>query len=163
MIDRMPLTYEQRLELLKKAREAKKAKANAKKSKAEPGAEPETIPEVEPETEPEPVKPNQVKPKPKKTSSKSVTPSGRTLDIKEPALLPEFIDSEPEVEEQIIYKPKDKKKKKIIKRIIMEQSSDEEEVEVIEEHVRAPKKDKQIVPKEPPTPKLPPNNPFFNF
>lgn len=158
MIDRMPLTYEQRLELLKKAREAKKLKANAKKPKAEPGAEPETIPEVEPETEPEPVKP-----KPKKTSSKSVTPSGRTLDIKEPALLPEFIDSEPEVEEQIIYKPKDKKKKKIIKRIIMEQSSDEEEIEVIEERVKAPKKDKQIIPKEPPTPKLPPNNPFFNF
>lgn len=151
------LTYEQRLELLKKAREAKKLKASTKKPKAEPEAELEAEPEKIPEIEPEPVKPV------KKSRTKSVAQSKRTLDIKEPEKLPDFIDSEPEIEEQIIYKPKDKKKKKIIKKIIMEQSSDEEEVQVIEERVKAPKKDKQIVPKEPPTPKLPPKNPFFNF
>jgi len=153
------LTYEQRLELLKKAREAKK---NKKASKIAPEPLPtEPLPEVEEEIvfeeEVEPTK------KVKKPRAKSVTKakSARTLDI--PAPMPDFIDSEPEVEEQIIYKPKEKKKKKIIKRIIMEASSDEEEVEVIEERVKAPKKEKvakkdtikqEIVVKE---------NPFFNY
>ena len=156
-----PLTYEQRVELLKKAREAKKNKKLAKSAPAEP------LPEVEEEIvfEEEEVEP------PKRTRSKSVKPSKRpqprTLNIKEPEAMPDFIDSEPEVEEQIIYKPKEKKKKKIIKRIIMEASSDEEEVEVIEEHIKAPKKEKpakkEIVPI-PPTPApVPAVNPFFNF
>ena len=157
-----PLTYEQRVELLKKAREAKKNKKLAKSAPtevAEPDEE-EIVFEEQEEVEP-----------PKKTRSKSVKPSKRpeprTLNIKEPEAMPDFIDSEPEVEEQIIYKPKEKKKKKIIKRIIMEASSDEEEVEVIEERVKAPKKEKpakkEIVPI-PPTPApVPAVNPFFNF
>jgi hypothetical protein len=151
------LTYEQRLELLKKAREAKK---NKKASKIAPEPQPtEPIPEVE-ETNivfEEEVEPKKVKKTRAKSAPKS---SSRTLDI--PAPMPDFVDSEPEVEEQIIYKPKEKKKKKIIKRIIMEASSDEEEVEVIEERVKAPKKEKakkdtikqEIVVKE---------NPFFNY
>lgn len=148
------LTYEQRLELLKKAREAKKLKASKKKEyEPEPEPEPEPQPEPEPEPEYETVKP-------KKTRSKSVAPKGRTLDIKEPSRMPDFIDSEPEVEEQIIYKPRNKKKKKLIKKIIMENSSDsdEPEVEIIEEHVKAPKKEKNKQPIVKPN-----NNPFFNF
>ena len=153
------LTYEQRLELLKKAREAKK---NKKASKIAPEPQPtEPIPEVEDEIVfEEEVKPEKVK-KPRVKSVPKAKTSTRTLDI--PAPMPDFIDSEPEIEEQIIYKPKEKKKKKIIKRIIMDASSDEEEVEVIEERVKAPKKDKvvkkelikqEIVVKE---------NPFFNY
>jgi len=151
------LTYEQRLELLKKAREAKK---NKKASKIAP--EPtEPIPEVGEEIVfEEEVEPKKVK-KPRAKSVTKAKSSSRTLDI--PAPMPDFVDSEPEVEEQIIYKPKEKKKKKIIKRIIMEASSEEEqEVEVIEERIKAPKKEKakkdtikqEIVVKE---------NPFFNY
>ena len=152
----MVLTYDQRLELLKKAREAKKNKKLAKESASEsisPSHDPQ---DEEPET-------------PKKSRSKSVKsrqpPKGRTLELpSEPSPLPDFIDSEPEVEEQIIYKPKSKKKK-IIRRVIMEASSDEEEVEVIEERVKAPKHEKQvkheITPKA--DPEVKPNNPFFNF
>jgi hypothetical protein len=50
----MPLTYEQRLELLVKAREAKKTKRNAKLLPEELPEPP--VPEPEPEPEPEPVK-----------------------------------------------------------------------------------------------------------
>ena len=152
----MPLTYDQRLELLKKAREAKKNKKLAKES-AKESLSPTHAPQEQDE-EPE-------TPKISRSRSKSVKPTSRTLDIKEPEPLPDFIDSEPEVEEQIIYKPKEKKKKKIIRRVIMERSSDEEEVEVIEERVKAPKKEKavkqEITPKA--EPEVKPNNPFFNF
>ena len=143
----MVLTYDQRLELLKKAREAKKNKKLAKESLS-PSHAPQEQNE-EPET-----------PKISRSRSKSVKPTSRSLDIK-PEPLPDFIDSEPEVEEQIIYKPKERKKKKIIRRVIMEASSDEEEVEVIEERVKAPKHEKQV--KHEITPKAEPNNPFFNF
>ena len=155
----MVLTYDQRLELLKKAREAKKNKKLAKESASESISPSHDLQEQneEPET-------------PKKSRSKSVKPSqppkGRTLELPpEPSQLPEFIDSEPEVEEQIIYKPKERRKKKIIRRVIMEASSDEEEVAVIEERVKAPKKEKpvkhEITPKA--DPEVKPNNPFFNF
>ena len=153
----MVLTYDQRLELLKKAREAKKNKKLAKESASESISPSHAPQDEEPET-------------PKKSRSKSVKPSqppkGRTLELPpEPTQLPEFIDSEPEVEEQIIYKPKERKKKKIIRRVIMEASSDEEEVEVIEERVKAPKNEKhvkhEITPKA--DPEVKPNNPFFNF
>ena len=148
----MPLTYDQRLELLKKAREAKKNKKLAKESLSPTHAPQEQ--DEEPET-----------PKISRSRSKSVKPTSRSLDIREPEALPDFIDSEPEVEEQIIYKPKERKKKKIIRRVIMEASSDEEEVEVIEERVKAPKNEKsvkhEITPKA--DPEVKPNNPFFNF
>ena len=109
---------------------------------------------------------------PKKTRAKKVKEAkaeGRTLEIKQPEPMPDFVDSEPEVEEQIIYKPKDKKKKKIIRKVIMEASSDEEEVEVIEERVKAPKKVKDNAPPPPPPPPPPPKymcpskTSFFNF
>jgi hypothetical protein len=152
----MPLTYEQRVELLKKAREAKKNKKLAKVAEA-----------VDEETE----EPMSTPEKPKKTRAKKVKEEGRTLEIKEPEPMPDFVDSEPEVEEQIIYKPKEKKKKKIIRKVIMEASSDEEEVEVIEERVKAPKKVREHAPERqnsvsvPETPKneMPKKSPFFNF
>jgi hypothetical protein len=146
-----PLTYEARVELLKKAREAKKNKKMAKDY-----AESEPVDEgLEPE-------------KPKKTRAKKVKEAERTLEIKEPEALPDFIDSEPEIEEQIIYKPKEKKKKKIIRRVIMEASSDEEEVEVVEERVKAPKKVREHAPERPSVPEtpkieMPKKSPFFNF
>lgn len=155
----MPLTYEQRVELLKKAREAKK---NKKMTKQTPVAEPDEEHTPVPE-------------KPKKTRAKKVKEEeGRTLEIKEPEKMPDFVESEPEVEEQIIYKPKDKKKKKIIRKIIMEASSDDEEVEVIEERVKAPKKERgrtEHAPERPSgvsvpeTPKnvCPAKASFFNF
>jgi len=154
----MVLTYDQRLELLKKAREAKKNKKLAKVKEAvdeeteEPNEEPVTAP--------------------KKTRAKKVKEAeGRTLEIKQPEPMPDFVDSEPEVEEQIIYKPKDKKKKKIIRKVIMEASSDDEEVEVIEEVVKAPKKVREHAPERqssvsvPETPKhiSPAKASFFNF
>ena len=153
----MPLTYEQRVELLKKAREAKKNKKLAKVAEA-----------VDEETE----EPMSTPEKPKKTRAKKVKEAeGRTLEIKEPEKMPDFVDSEPEVEEQIIYKPKEKKKKKIIRKVIMEASSDEEEVEVIEERVKAPKKVREHAPERqksvsvPETPKnvSPAKASFFNF
>lgn len=149
----MPLTYEQRVELLKKAREAKKNKKLAKVAEA-----------VDEETE-EPVSAPE---KPKKTRAKKVKEEGRTLEIKQPEPMPDFVDSEPEIEEQIIYKPKEKKKKKIIRKVIMEASSDEEEVEVIEERVKAPKKVREHAPERPSVPETPKNempkkSPFFNF
>ncbi len=150
----MVLTYDQRVELLKKAREAKK---NKKIAKDYAGSEP-----VDEEHMPDPI--------PKKTRAKKVKEAmGRTLEIKEPDKMPDFVDSEPEVEEQIIYKPKEKKKKKIIRRVIMEASSDEEEVEVIEERVKAPKKVGEHAPEKassvPETPKhmCPSKSSFFNF
>ena len=148
----MPLTYEQRVELLKKAREAKKNKKLAKVAEA-----------VDEETE-EPVS----TPEKPKTRAKKVKEEGRTLEIKEPEPMPDFVDSEPEVEEQIIYKPKEKKKKKIIRKVIMEASSDEEEVEVIEERVKAPKKVREHAPERPSVPEtpkieMPKKSPFFNF
>ena len=156
----MPLTYEQRVELLKKAREAKKNKKMAKVVEVadEEAEEPMSAPE-----------------KPKKTRAKKVKETElRTLEIKEPDPMPDFVESEPEVEEQIIYKPKDKKKKKIIRKIIMEASSDDEEVEVIEERVKAPKKERdraEHAPERPSgvsvpeTPKYvcPSKSSFFNF
>ncbi len=82
-----PLTYAERVELLKKAREAKKNKKLAKSAPAEP------LPEVEEEIvfeEQEEVEP------PKRTRSKSVKPKKRpeprTLDIKEPEKMPDFVD-----------------------------------------------------------------------
>ena len=150
----MPLTYEARVELLKKAREAKKNKKMAKVAEV---AEPDEAEEPTPVPE-----------KPKKTRAKKVKEEGRTLEIKEPEKMPDFVESETEVEEQIIYKPKDKKKKKIIRKIIMEASSDEEEVEVIEERVKAPKKVREHAPERPSVPETPKHicpsrASFFNF
>lgn len=158
----MVLTYEQRVELLKKAREAKKNKKLAKQASVAETVdeEPTPVPVV-------PAVPAVPAPVPKNTRVKKVKEAdGRTLEIKEPQLMPEFVDSDPEVEEQIIYKPKEKKKKKIIRKIIMEASSEDEEVEVIEERVKAPKKVREHAPERPSVPPEISTNTksqFFNF
>jgi hypothetical protein len=143
--------------LLKKAREAKK---NKKMAKETPPAE------AEPETEPV-IQNEETSKKTRAKIVKKAKPETKTLDIK-PNPMPEFVDSEPEIEEQIIYKPKDKKKKKIVRKIIMEQSSDEEEVEVVEEVVKAPKKVREHAPERPKVPETPKyvcpsKTSFFNF
>lgn len=166
----MALTYDERVELLKKARQAKAEKKLAKAKEIQIVAEPEPEPLTSPAEAPvAPVK---------KTRSKSVAPK-KTLDIK-PAPMPAFVDdSDPEIIEEVIYKPKDKKKKKkIIRKVIMEQSSSDEEVEIVEEIKKKPKAKKEIVAQAQPQPPVaqppvaqpavapvpvPPKNPFFNF
>jgi hypothetical protein len=124
-------------------------------------------PEPEPDFEFEPENSSQTVVPPKKTRAKKVNEQVRSLDIK-PEPLPDFVDSEPEIIEEVVYKPKDKKKKKIIRKIIMEASSDDEEVEVVEEIVKAPKKVREHAPERasvPETPKhmCPSKASFFNF
>lgn len=150
-----PLTYEQRVELLKKAREAKKNKKLAK--------QPATNSPIEEDDEPE-YSTSSVTEKPKKTTrAKKEKEQGRTLELLPPESMPDFVDSEPEIEEQIIYKPKDKKKKKIIRKVIVEASSSDEEVEVVEERVKAPKKPSQRSVSVPPPTSKTSASPFFNF
>ena len=105
----MPLTKEDRVLLLAKARQAKKDKADAKK--AEKLANP-----------------------PPKGRPKKVVEETKTLELElpvEPEPEPEP-ESEPEIIEQVIYEPKvkKKKKKKIVRKIVRQQeSSSESEVE----------------------------------
>jgi hypothetical protein len=129
----MPLTYEERIKLLEKARAAKAAKrAGLTQNK-----EQEPAPAPEQESEPAPVE------KPKKSRSKPVkprqAPEGRTLELPpEPAPMS---DEEPEIEERIVYRPKTQKKKKIIRTIIKDASDDDDEEEV-HETIEVPPKNK---------------------
>jgi hypothetical protein len=131
----MVLTYDQRIALLEKARKAKADKRAGLNKKPEP----------EPDPEPEPAVLA-----PKKTRAKSVKakrpPEGRTLELPpEPAPMS---DSEPEVEERIVYRPKPERKKKIIRTIIKDHTSDEDEEEIVHETVeQPPKPKKKIQPK----------------
>ena len=118
----MPLTKEDRIALLAKAREAKKAKADAKK--AEKLANP-----------------------PPKGRPKKVVEETKTLELELPVEptpeQPEQPESEPEIIEQVIYEPKvkKKKKKKIVRKIVRQQeSSSESEPEVEEVIYEKPKK-----------------------
>jgi hypothetical protein len=150
----MPMTTEQRIELLKKAREAKKLKCDARKQE-------------------------KIDNPPPKGRPKKVVEETKTLDltevkeeVKEEIKAPE-IDSEPEIVEEIIYEPKTKKKKKkIVRKIIRQQesSSDSEvEEEIIYEkppkrttqaRVKKEKMESEIEPK-PVEIKKP--NPFFCY
>ncbi len=175
----MPMTPEQRLEVLKKARAAKAAKKLSS--------------EIEPKVIDEP----KAEPKPKRTT-KAKKEEVKTLDLTEdqhevpddeiklmlepspqekeevkkinnrgnPKPKPILKEPEEEVEviEEVIKKPK---KKKVIRRIIEEASSEEEE-EIIYE--KAPKraskpKAKAAKPRAPPPPRevVPPKNPFFCY
>jgi hypothetical protein len=126
----MPLTYEERIKLLEKARAAKAAKrAGLTQNKEQ---EPAPAPAQEPE--PAPVE------KPKKSRSKSVKPRTRTLELPpEPAPMS---DEEPEVEERIVYRPKTQKKKKIIRTIIKDASDDDDNEEEIHETIEVPSKNR---------------------
>ena len=127
-----PLTYEDRIKLLEKARAAKAAKRAGLNQVKE--QEPE--PEPEPEEAPTPVPT-------KKSRSKSVKPrqppQGRTLELPK---TPEPLSDEPEVEERIVYRPKTQKKKKIIRTIIKDASDDDEEEEEIHETIEVPPKNR---------------------
>jgi len=107
----MPLTKEERIELLKKAREAKKVKADAKK--AEKLANP-----------------------PKKGRPPKVKEEQKTLDLTESSTDAPPVEKDDVFEiEEIVETRKVKKPKKIIrKRIIQEyESGTDEEEEIIEE------------------------------
>ena len=107
----MPLTKEERIELLKKAREAKKVKAEAKK--AEKLANP-----------------------PKKGRPPKVKDEQKTLDLTESSTDAPPVEKDDVFEiEEIVETRKVKKPKKIIrKRIIQEyESGTDEEEEIIEE------------------------------
>ena len=144
----MPISYEQRLALLEKARAAKAAKRaglNQVKEETE-------------ETEPAP--------KPVKTrAKKQQQPPGRTLEI--PPEPTPMSDEEPEVEERIVYRPKVPKKKKIIRTIIRDPSSDEEEEEIHETIKEPPKEPRsryqQHQSYEPPKNICPSKLSFFNY
>jgi len=159
----MPMTTEERIELLKKAREKKamiKAEMDAQKPTPVKGR-PKKVKEEEPKTldlvdeiieKEEEIKPVE---KPKKV-----------IPVKQE-------DDDADVEEQIVYEKIPKKKKKIVRKIIrqVESSDDDVEEEIIYE--RAPKKTIQARPHqvERPRPQTPPRqvevepvrNPFFNY
>lgn len=110
----MPLTKEDRIALLAKARQAKKDKADAKK--AEKIANP-----------------------PPKGRPKKVVDESKTLELElpvEPTPEPEP-ESEPEIIEEVIYEPKikKKKKKKIVRKIVRQQESSSESEQEVEEQV----------------------------
>lgn len=112
----MPLSYEERVALLERARKAKADKrAGLTQVKEEAGQE--ATP-------------------PKKTRSKSVKPPTRTLEL--PKTPEPLSDEEPEVEERVVYRPKTQKKKKIIRTIIKDPSDDEADEEEIHETVEVP-------------------------
>lgn len=169
----MPMSPEQRLEVLKKARAAKAAKklqssvepmeTNAPKTE-EPKPKPKRAPKAKKEepktldlTEDKHEVPDEeidfmLEPSPQeKEEIKKIKNRGNPKP--KPILDP---DSEPEVEviEEVIKKPK---KKKVIRRIIEEASSEEEE-EIIYQKPKAK-------PKAPPPPRevAPPKNPFFCY
>jgi len=138
----MPLSYEDRVKLLEKARAAKAAKRAGLNQIKEDTEEPEPTPT----------------PKPRKSRAKkeSRVPEGRTLELPpEPAPIS---DDEPEVEERIVYRPKAQKKKKIIRTIIKDASDDEDEEE-IHETVEQPPKTKPV--REASKPKICPSKSSF--
>lgn len=180
----MPMSPEQRLEVLKKAREAKAAKAAAKAegsvekitSNAPKTEEPKPKPKRAPKAKKEEVKTLDL------TEDKHEVPDAELDIILEPSEQekeevkkinnrgnpkPKPILKEPEPEEEVevieevIKKPK---KKKIIRRIIEEVSSDEDDVEIVYE--KAPPKPKAKATKQravPPREVPAPRNPFFCY
>ena len=114
----MVLTKEERIELLKKAREAKKVKSDAKKQEKRNNPPP--------------------KGRPKKKVEENKT---LELDLEEPKVLPPA-ELEPEIEEIVEVRKVPKKKKIIRKRVIQEYESsgtDEEIEEIVEAPVRRTK------------------------
>jgi len=151
----MPLTKEQRIAYLVKAREAKATKADLlKKGQSKPKEEIKPEPVKEPS--PEPVK---VVEKPKK-----IKKVGKSLDLTslpDPKPTPETEIINEEVVEVITEIQKIKKPKRVVKKIIKQEyetESDVEEVVVIE----PPKLSKVVKPKVV-EPKVEPVNLFFNY
>ena len=165
----MTMTTEQRIELLKKARERKaeiKKELDARKPPSvrgrptkKPVEEPKTLDLVdeiiEEDQPPIPIL---------NKAAKAAKAAKVTQETQE--------ESDEEVEEQIIYeKPKQKKKKKIVRKIIrqVESSSDEEvEEQIIYEKPRGRTQQARPALVEKPVPQTPPRepavrNPFFNY
>ena len=157
----MAMTHEERLQLLKMAREAKAKKRQERldneppKSKGRPKKMPEPVVE-EPVEEPveeveevveEPPKPK-AKPKAKKVlNAPNVPQKSLTLPVAEKLNADDDMevvqDVITEYQTQVIKKPK----KKIVKKIVYESDSEDEIVEEIE---YKPSKPKKVVKKEPP-------------
>ena len=168
------MSMEQRLEVLKKAREAKAAK----KKQLSPGG-----PEEDPVETPveKPVKKTRAKKEPVKTLDLTedpheikdneindmLMPSKQEVEeikkIKETGN-PKKVEPEPEpeVEVEIVYEKAPKKKKKIVRKIIQESSDDEPDVEIVYEKKPKAKAKKERAP--PPPKDIPaPANPFFCY
>lgn len=139
----MVLTKEQRVELLKKAREAKKAKSDAKKQEKRDNPPPKGRPK-------------------KKVEEKTLE---LDLDEKKEAEAEEvFIppdELEPEIEEIVEIRKVPKKKKIIRKKIIQEYESgtDEEIIEEVQAPVRRTKLQSKVQEVEKPIPLEPPREP----
>ena len=160
----MPMSTQDRIELLKKAREAKKLKGDAKKQ--------EKIDNPPPRG-----RPKKVKEEPKTLDlvdeildDKPVEKEEQIKPVEKPVEKP---DEDDEVEEQIVYEKIPKKKKKIVRKIIRQvESSSDDDVEEQIIYERPPKKTIQARPHkvERPRPQTPPRqveveprNPFFNY
>ena len=172
----MVMSMEQRLEILKKAREAKVAK----KKQSSPGTAEEEPVETPVE---KPVKKTRAKKEPVKTLDLTedthevkdneindmLMPSKQEVEeikkIKEtgnPKKIKIEPEPEPEVEVEIVYEKAPKKKKKIVRKIIQESSDDEPDVEIVYEKKPKPKAKKEKAP--PPPKDIPaPANPFFCY
>ena len=110
----MPLTKEERIELLKKAREAKKVKAEAKK--AEKLANP-----------------------PKKGRPPKVKEEQKTLDLTESSTDAPPVEKDDVFEiEEIVETRKVKKPKKIVRKRIIQEYDEDETDEEVEEIIEAP-------------------------
>ena len=167
------MTVDERIELLKKARERKaeiKKELDARKPPSvrgrptkKPVEEPKTLDLVDEIIE-EDQPPIPILKKDKPLVAKA-TPVAKVTQVTQE-------ESDEEVEEQIIYeKPKQKKKKKIVRKIIRQvESSSDEEVEEQIIYEKATKRTQQARPAlvEKPVPQTPPRepavrNPFFNY
>ena len=169
----MPMTTEERIELLKKARERKaeiKKELDARKPPSVKGR-PTKKPVEETKTldlvdeiieEDQPPIPILKKDKPQVVKAAKATQETQETQV----------ESDEEVEEQIIYeKPKQKKKKKIVRKIIRQvESSSDEEIEEQIIYEKSSKRTQQAKPAlvEKPVPQTPPRepavrNPFFNY
>lgn len=177
----MPLTTEERIELLKKAREAKKAKAEAKKQ--------EKIDNPPPKGRP-PKAGGLPKVKKEEINEDKSLDLTDITSVKEPEPEPEVALASEELDEEIeeiveVQKVKRKPKKKIVRKIIKQEYESNSEDEQIEEEIiyeparrsrhtprvaRARIYDKQesqtepkeSVPRQNPVP-VPIHNPFFNY
>ena len=170
----MPMSTQDRIELLKKAREVKKIKQEQKKQEKVDNPPPRGRPKkVVEETktldlvdeiieEDQPPIPILKKDKPQVVKAAKATQETQVTQV----------ESDEEVEEQIIYeKPKQKKKKKIVRKIIRQvESSSDEEIEEQIIYEKSSKRTQQAKPAlvEKPVPQTPPRepavrNPFFNY
>ena len=166
----MPMSMEQRLEVLKKAREAKAAK---KKQLSPGGPEEDTVetpvdkPVKKTRAKKEPVKSLDLTEDPYEIKDDEINdmlmPSKQEVEeikkIKETGN-PKKVEPEPEEEVEIVYEKK--KKKKIVRKIIQESSDDEPDVEIVYEKKPKAKAKKERAP--PPPKDIPaPPNPFFCY